>query len=211
MSNKKCHLPQIFKTWTFSESLLCTPHASQVHMDREQDEDGDTQSFLGEVTGQESPTKWTITLQLNGQPTTLLIDTGTEVTVISEQTHNSMGQPTLTPPLQTLKGPSNHPLPVKGYFQGTLRWQRKYPRSICPEPSPAALRPPSNQSLRTDSKSSHNQQVVDKFPGALASSNNRTRSNSALMQYHSLSAWLKGQQSHSYNWWRQSLIAWSAL
>ena len=32
-----------------------------------------------------------------------------------------MGQPTLTPPPQTLKGPSNHPLPVKGYFQGTLR------------------------------------------------------------------------------------------
>ena len=32
-----------------------------------------------------------------------------------------MGQPTLAPPPETLKSPSNHPLLVKGYFQGTLR------------------------------------------------------------------------------------------
>ena len=58
----------------FQRVCHAPPHASQVHIHRE--EDGDTQSFLGEVRGQESPTKWTVTLQLNGQPTTLLIDTG---------------------------------------------------------------------------------------------------------------------------------------
>ena len=62
-----------------------------------------------------------MTLQLNGQRADFLIDTGAEVTVISEHTHNAIGSPPLSPPPRSLKGPGNHVLPVTGYFSGTIK------------------------------------------------------------------------------------------
>ena len=73
------------------------PQASQIYTDQEHE--GDPTSFLGGVMSQRSPTGWTVTLRLNGQPTTFLIDTGAEVMVISERTHNSIGSTPLSSPL----------------------------------------------------------------------------------------------------------------
>ena len=44
-----------------------------------------------------------------------------EVIVISEHTHNVIGSPPLSPPLRSLRGPSNHILPVAGHFSGTMK------------------------------------------------------------------------------------------
>ena len=79
------------------------------------------ETFLGGVSCQGKPNPWTITLQLNGVATKLLIDTGAEVTVISEHIHNSIGSPPLLPPTRSLKGPSNYTLPVTGCFSGCLK------------------------------------------------------------------------------------------
>ena len=84
-------------------------------------QEDDQESFLGRVTNHNNPTAWAVTLQLNGSPSTFLIDTGAEVTVISEDTHDSLGNPTLSPPPRSLKGPSNHTLPVKGFFSALLK------------------------------------------------------------------------------------------
>ena len=62
-----------------------------------------------------------VTLQLNGQNTKFLIDTGAEVTVISEDTHKAIRKPSLSPPPRNVKGPSNHVLPVTGYFNGMIK------------------------------------------------------------------------------------------
>ena len=44
------------------------------------------------------------------------IDTGAEVSVIPDQVYQQLNSPPLTPPNQTLRGPSNEALQVKGRF-----------------------------------------------------------------------------------------------
>ena len=62
-----------------------------------------------------------MTLQLNGRPVDFCIDTGAEVTVISEQTYERAGCPPLSQPDRTLRGPDTHILPVSGQFTATLK------------------------------------------------------------------------------------------
>ena len=59
---------------------------------------------------------------MNGTPVKFHIDTGAEVTVVSEAIHKNVGSPVLTQSEQILKGPSNQPLPVKGKFLGKFQY-----------------------------------------------------------------------------------------
>ena len=99
----------------FQSVCHAAPHAHLVHLEHKEQSE-----FLGAIASQDTSSSWSVTLLLNRVPTELLIDTGAEVTVISEHTHTTIGSPLLLPPLRSLKGPSNYSLPVKGYFQGTL-------------------------------------------------------------------------------------------
>ena len=49
------------------------------------------------------------------------IDTGAEVSVISESQHQKIGSPFLSPPGKRQRGPSNYSLPVTGCFTGVLK------------------------------------------------------------------------------------------
>ena len=62
---------------------------------------------------------WLISLQLEGKPVEFHIDTGAEVSVIPELVYKKIGSP-LSPVKQTLRGPSNAVLPVKGLFSAIL-------------------------------------------------------------------------------------------
>ena len=80
--------------------------------------------FLGGLTGGSEDlhkNPWSIVLSLNGKPTKFEIDTGAEVTVISERAHRNIGSPKLRPPQKTLRGPSNQELFVKGQFTAKLK------------------------------------------------------------------------------------------
>ena len=77
--------------------------------------------MLGEQEAQESRNPWEVTLQLQGKPVSLHIDTGAEVTVISKRVWMDIGQPPLSPSDRTLRGPDNHTLPALGKFTGTLK------------------------------------------------------------------------------------------
>ena len=83
-------------------------------------EEGD--AFVGGLTkgqnSQESP--WSVVLSLNGKPTKFEIDTGAEVSAISQRAHREIGSPKLSLPERTLRGPSNDELSVKGQFTATL-------------------------------------------------------------------------------------------
>ena len=78
-----------------------------------------SEAFLGSLTEEANPgCPWAVTLSLNGKPTRLEIDTGADVTVISQRIHREIGNPSLSPPQKTLRGPCNQVLPVKGQFTG---------------------------------------------------------------------------------------------
>ena len=74
-------------------------------------------NFLGVVTSADTNENlWIVTLQMNNTSVKFHIDTGAEVTVINDSVHEKVGSPSLTQSDQTLRGPSNQSLPVKGKF-----------------------------------------------------------------------------------------------
>ena len=116
-----CH--RCSKKGHFQSVCRAAPRARPVHL--QEPEEVSQGSFLGGVENCTPPSSWTITLELDGMPTNLLIDTGVEVTVISEETHNAIGNPPLALARRSLKGPSNHTLPVKGCLTAKLQWGDK--------------------------------------------------------------------------------------
>ena len=78
-------------------------------------------AFLGAIRGDnDGDNPWVVALTLEGKPVTLYIDTGAEVTVISEKTWRGIGRPELTPSDRTLRGPDSHVIPTLGKFIGTF-------------------------------------------------------------------------------------------
>ena len=82
-------------------------------------ESSSTEAFLGAV-GAEQSNLWLVKVRLMNQTVEFHIDTGAEVSVIPQQLYQKLGQPPLTRANQTLKGPSNDVLPVKGLFSVVL-------------------------------------------------------------------------------------------
>ena len=77
------------------------------------------EAFLGTV-GTESSNPWVVTLQVMNEAVDFYTDTGAEMSMIPDKAHKKLGSPSLTPANQTLKGPSNEVLPVKGRFSVKL-------------------------------------------------------------------------------------------
>ena len=81
------------------------------------------EAFLGTLTKQSDDSdssQWAVTVSLNGKPTQFEIDTGAEVSVISQKAHTEIGSPKLYRPQRIPRDPSNYALPVKGQFIGKL-------------------------------------------------------------------------------------------
>ena len=84
--------------------------------------DSSQDAFLGAVGEQKTQANnpWAVTLQLGSKTVEFHIDTGAEVTVISEAVWRDIGQPSLLPSDRTLRGPDTHVLPARGKFTGKL-------------------------------------------------------------------------------------------
>ena len=76
-------------------------------------------AFLGAL-GETADSTWSVMIDVNETPMTLHIDTGAEATVISEEAWRKLGQPTLSAPGCTLRGPDTHRLPTTGQFAAKL-------------------------------------------------------------------------------------------
>ena len=63
---------------------------------------------------------WTAKIYVGSQEATFKIDTGAEVTAISEKLYKSLRSPALQKPNKLLKGPGQHPLQVVGQFEEML-------------------------------------------------------------------------------------------
>ena len=82
-------------------------------------------AFLDQVTPGTNENAWFTDTDVCGQGTTFKIDTGTEVTAISHETHKHLGQPTLNISDRKLFGPSTQPLKVIGSFEGNISHKAK--------------------------------------------------------------------------------------
>ena len=75
-------------------------------------------AFLGAVTPQEHERSWTVDLDLNGKK---ILDTGAEVTAISEESLGKLKNISLRKPAKLLYGPTCNVLEVIGQFVATLK------------------------------------------------------------------------------------------
>ena len=83
--------------------------------------------FLGtieEISAHENRDQWMVELQLNGQPVQFKIDTGADVTAVSEEIFSKLQGVTLRKTNRSLHGPAKHKLTVCGKFTGTLTYNQ---------------------------------------------------------------------------------------
>ena len=86
----------------------------------------DQEEFLGAIHIDTADTDhkekpWTTTLELNERTLTFKIDTGADVTVISQSDYNAEKDGPLSPPSKQLTGPSHEALDVCGQFTAQLQ------------------------------------------------------------------------------------------
>ena len=93
----------------------CRVDVSAVH----QQETTLPEAFLGEVSGNTSEQSWMVDAQLGTVPVRFKIDTGADVTVISESTFQKC-ETTLSPPDKILRGPGSTQLDVMGRFTSPI-------------------------------------------------------------------------------------------
>ena len=104
----KCNTKGHFSSQCFSKTVAAS--AEELSLDT---------AFLGVLnSGKTSP--WTVSQKLEGIDTHFKMDTGAEVTAISECTFHSLKGVTLTKPTKILHGPTGRPMKVLGQFTGTL-------------------------------------------------------------------------------------------
>ena len=80
-------------------------------------------AFLGAVATDNYDERWTIILQLNNKPVKFCIDTGADVSLISEQVWKKIGKPPLKPSDRNLKCPDTHSLSVRGMLTAQIKSQ----------------------------------------------------------------------------------------
>ena len=81
-------------------------------------------AFVGSVNSKQQ-SSWTTTLQVRGRVIRFKIDTGAEVTGISEETFRQLGGASLQRPCKVLYGPARHTLDVLGQFMTTQRHEQR--------------------------------------------------------------------------------------
>ena len=97
------------------------PYEGDSETESESTEDD---AFLG-IVGQGSTDLWATKARVNGIFIKFQIDTGAEVTVLSERDFKRLGGVTLLPSQRTLRGPNQNLLPVKGQFSTWKNSSRK--------------------------------------------------------------------------------------
>ena len=109
----KCHKQGHYSAQCFSKSVR------EIHDPPESDDF----AFLNTV-GSDRGTFWTCTISVNGQNVPFKVDTGAEVTVISEKYAKLLSQD-LQPPSKRLHGPDRQPLSVMGEITTAMTYKDK--------------------------------------------------------------------------------------
>ena len=107
-----------------SISHLDSTNRSEVEKSNELCDTSFDTNFLDAITNKDENC-WKATLQVDGKDVAFKVDTGAEVTAISEPTFQNFRKRTLSPSDKILSGPSQYPLHVKGCFQAQLRFKSR--------------------------------------------------------------------------------------
>lgn len=111
---RKCGKPGHFQRVCKSSSKVGEVHKGQGLPGE------DNTVFLGKI-GKEDQNPWVVDVKLDSYPVTFHIDTGAEVTVISDQVFKQLHGKTLVAADRTLRGPSQEALPTEGKFWAELQ------------------------------------------------------------------------------------------
>ena len=88
-------------------------------------------AFLGSLSGDnETADSWTTTLRVAGRRIQFKLDTGAEVTAISESTYQKLGHIRLQKSSRSLFGPAGQSLTVLGQFMKEIAHRKKIIKSI---------------------------------------------------------------------------------
>ena len=79
------------------------------------------EAFLGNLTALQPQQPWVVDLEVRGHIIPFKLDTGAEVTAITEQKYHRLGQPKLSSPSRVLYGPAHQPLSILGELDAKLR------------------------------------------------------------------------------------------
>ena len=112
-----------FKKVCRSKSVKLVMMYGEEHDDSAENSDH-TRFFLGSVksTNENQPDQRSISLQVNDVPMVFRIDTGADVTVISEQAFNKLPNVSLRLTNETLSGPEKQQLRVRGKFNAKVTY-----------------------------------------------------------------------------------------
>ena len=111
----RCHKRGHFQSCCKSRSIPTTPVGDQ--------EDNSINTAFLNTLGEEDSRSWFVNLTLGNKEVSFKIDTGAEVTAVSEKVWIQSKRPRLQVPLKTLYGPAHEPLPVVGQFVGVLAYK----------------------------------------------------------------------------------------
>ncbi len=84
-------------------------------------------AFLGTVNATSGPV-WLSKVKVDNKVVQFKLDTGAEVSVISDQVFSTLGRVKLEKPSRVLYGPARHPLKVLGQFTGKLSYGQRFAR-----------------------------------------------------------------------------------
>ena len=117
----RCGKTGHFRACCFTKTVAEVSGES-IHQEEDVDLDSVFLNAIGDRTQPAQPQQWRISLDLNKVKEQFKIDTGAEVTAISEVVHRRIGSPELAVPKKTLKGPTKNSLEVLGQFKGNLSY-----------------------------------------------------------------------------------------
>ena len=110
----QCHRKGHFGSQCFSKTVAATTDDTSLGT-----------AFLGDLGLSPWESSWTATIQLDDDLVLFKMDTGAEVTAISEREFQSLQLKKLEKPNKLLLGPNCQPLNVIGQFRGTLSHKEK--------------------------------------------------------------------------------------
>ena len=108
----KCNRKGHYASQCLSKTVAASAHEVEA--------DSEEEVFLGTVTS-DKETAWTVNIQLQGKEVLFKLDTGAEVTVISEEVYHTLKRAKLEKPSKVLYGPAQQCLEVVGQFAGSLK------------------------------------------------------------------------------------------
>ena len=110
----RCHRKGHYRSQCFSKTVAASTNSMES-------------AFLGSVST-DNETSWTTTLRVTGKRIQFKLDTGAEVTAISENTYRTLGRIKLQQPTRSLLGPVGQSLTVLGQFTTKIALRKRSAR-----------------------------------------------------------------------------------